>query len=100
LEVVVELNLALALLKNGETPSLLFLGQRVVEMFGGGVGARGKFEAEHLVILRGVEQREGVGKFGIGFSGEADDNVGGDADGAAGGTDEGDFLEIFVARVG
>ena len=65
-----------------------------------GIGARGKLECVDAVVLRGVEQAESVGEIFVGFAGEADDDVGGDADGAARGADQSDFFEIFAARIG
>ena len=95
-----ELDLALMVEERGETNSLLRLGNVVVHVFGGSVGARGKLEAENLVVLRGVEKGESVGEIRAGFAGEADDEVGGKTDGAACGAEHSDFFEILVSRVG
>ena len=94
-----ELNLALAFVQNREAAALFRFRDGVWHVPGGGVGPRRVFEREDGVVLRGVQQRKSVGEVLFGLAGEADDDVRGDADGAARGADPGDLLEIFFAGV-
>ena len=49
--------------------------------------------------MDGVEQRERFGEIGFRLAREADDDVRGQADGAAGGANPGNFFEVLLARV-
>src|ERR1700690_964949 len=94
------LNLALMILKNGEAAALLCLRDRVGHGSSGGVGPGRIIERVHAIIMDAVEERESCLEIGVGLAGETDDDVRGDADGAVGGADPFDLLDIFIARVG
>src|SRR5277367_5351489 len=94
-----ELNLALAFVQNREAATLFRFRNGVWQVPGGGVGPRRVFEGEDRVVSSGVQQGKSVGEVRFGLAGKADDNVRGNADGAARGAYPRDLLEIFFAGV-
>src|SRR5476649_1142313 len=73
-------DIALLFLEDGQAANFFGVGDGVLHGEGRGVGAGGIFEAEDGVVADGFEQRKRVFEVSFGFAGEADDDVGGNAD--------------------
>src|SRR5579875_759240 len=97
--VVGPLDFALAIKQDLKAGGFLVFWYRICHGDRRCVGARGVLEGEYAVVLDLSKQTHGFLEVGGGFAREADDDVGGHADGAAGGLDPGDALKVPVAGV-
>ena len=83
-----------------QAAAFFFFWDRVRQVCGCRVGPRRVLEGENSVVLGCVQQRNCVFEVRFRLAGEADDDVGGDADRAAGCADPLDLFQVLFARVG
>ena len=93
------LNISLPLHQTGQAASLVLVRNRVLQMQRRGVGAGRIFERKHSVIFDGIQQPKGLMKIVLSLSGKAHNNVGCQADLAAGRFDPCNAFQVLFAGV-
>ncbi len=99
LRVAANLNRALALLHDGQTPDLFFLGDLIPQFERRRVGPPRILEAENRVEPHFVEQPQRRLQVLLALAGKPHDDIGRDRNRPARGLHPGNPLQVFLARV-